>query len=236
MTAPVFYDPHQRRWRWFTRLGRAVGIFASLATIAVVGTVLVNPVLPSLGLPPVAPLPQHRLLPPRPERPPKLGERRLEATKVALRNERSRAVSAVRVTPPAPRPTDLYAFFVNWDDTSFTSLKQNIGRIDVLVPEWLHLGDENGNLIENNPPRRQEVLDFVKLRRPDLRVLPLINNFNPDTLDWQSARCSATRRRARRRSPASRRSSNAMGFAASTWTSRRCRRIGSRCSSTSCAS
>jgi len=62
MTAPVFYDPHQRRWRWFTRLGRAIGIFASLALIAVVGTVLVNPALPGLGLPPVAPLPQHRLL------------------------------------------------------------------------------------------------------------------------------------------------------------------------------
>ncbi len=191
MTAPVFYDPHQRRWRWFTRFGRAIGIFASLALIAVVGTVLVNPVLPSLGLPPVAPLPQHRLLPPRPERPPKLGERKLEATKVELRNERLRAASAVRVAPPKPRPTNLYAFFVNWDDTSFTSLRQNIGRIDVLVPEWLHLGDENGNLIENNPPRRQEVLDFVKLRRPDLRVLPLINNFNPDTLDWQSARIGA---------------------------------------------
>ena len=191
MTAPVFYDPHQRRWLWFTRLGRAIGIFASLALIAVVGTVLVNPALPSLGLPPVAPLPQHRLLPPRPERPPKLGERKLEATKLELRNERLRSASAVRVAPPTPRPTDLYAFFVNWDDTSFTSLKQNIGRIDVLVPEWLHLGDENGNLIENNPPRRQEVLDFVKLRRPDLRVLPLINNFNPETLDWQSARIGA---------------------------------------------
>ena len=96
-----------------------------------------------------------------------------------------------RVAPPAPRATELYAFFVNWDDTSFTSLKQNIGRIDVLVPEWLHLADETGRLIENNPPRRQVVLDFVKERRPDLRVVPLINNFNPDTLDWQSARIGA---------------------------------------------
>src|SRR4051794_22025237 len=106
MTAPIFYDPHQRRWRWFTRLGRALGIFASLALIAVVGTVLVNPALPSLGLPPVAPLPQHRLLPPRPERPPKLGERKLEATKVALRNERARAIPALRVAPRCRgRPT-----------------------------------------------------------------------------------------------------------------------------------
>ena len=191
MTAPVFYDPHQRRWRWFTRLWRAVGLFASCAAIAVVVTVLINPVLPGLGLPPVAPLPQHRLLPPRPERPPKLGERKLEATKRALHFERAKATVPGRIAPPIPRATELYAFFVNWDDTSFTSLRQNIGRIDVLVPEWLHLADESGRLIENNPPRRQLVLDFVKARRPDLRVVPLINNFNPDTLDWQSARIGA---------------------------------------------
>ncbi len=191
MSAPVFYDPHQRRWRWFTRLSQAVGIFASLAATAVVVTILINPVLPGLGLPPVAPLPQHRLLPPRPEPPPRLGERKLEASKRALHIERAKAKVPGRVAPPAPRATELYAFFVNWDDTSFTSLKQNVGRIDVLVPEWLHLADETGRLIENNPPRRQVVLDFVKERRPDLRVVPLINNFNPDTLDWQSARIGA---------------------------------------------
>ena len=91
MSAPVFYDPHQRRWRWFTRLSQAVGIFASLAATAVVATILINPALPGLGLPPVAPLPQHRLLPPRPERPPRLGERKLEASKRALHIERAKA-------------------------------------------------------------------------------------------------------------------------------------------------
>ena len=40
MTAPVFYDPHQRRWRWFTRLSQAVGISASLAATALVVTIL----------------------------------------------------------------------------------------------------------------------------------------------------------------------------------------------------
>ncbi len=201
MTAPVFYDPHQRRWRWFTRLGRAIGIFASLALIAVVGTVLVNPVLPSLGLPPVAPLPQHRLLPPRPERPPKLGERKLEATKVALRNERVavRVRGSCGAAGAAP-------------DRSLRVLRQ-LGRHELHLAQAEHRphrrararvappGDENGNLIENNPPRRQEVLDFVKLRRPDLRVLPLINNFNPDTLDWQSARIGAMLGQSRRRAP-----------------------------------
>jgi peptidoglycan-N-acetylglucosamine deacetylase len=191
MTAPVFYDPHQRRWWWFTRLGRALGLCASLAAIAGVVTILINPALPGLGLPPVAPLPQHRLLPPRPEGPARLGERKLEASKRALRVERARAVVPGRIAPPAAFPTELYAFFVNWDDTSFTSFKQNLGRIDVLVPEWLHLADDQGNLVENNPTRRQEVLDVIKLRRPDLRVLPLLNNFNPESLDWQSARIGA---------------------------------------------
>jgi peptidoglycan-N-acetylglucosamine deacetylase len=191
MTAPVFFDPHQKRWWWFTRLLRATGLAASLAAVAAVVTVLVNPVLPGLGLPPVAPLPQHRLLPPPPERPARLGERRLELVKRALRRERARAVRPGPLSPPASHITELYAFFVNWDDTSFTSLKQNIGRIDVLVPEWLHLADASGALAENNPVRRQEVLDLIRTRRPDLRVVPLVNNFNTATLDWQPERIGA---------------------------------------------
>jgi peptidoglycan-N-acetylglucosamine deacetylase len=189
LTPPIFYDPHQRRWRWFTRLLQAFGLVASLAAVAVTAAVLVNPVLPGLGLPPVAPLPQaHRLLPPRPERLARLGERRFERAKHALRVEKARAVKPGPIAPPAPHPTELYAFFVNWDDTSFTSLKKNIGSIDVLVPEWLHLADETGRLVENNPPRRQLVMNFIKAERPDLRVLPLVNNFNTQTLDWQSER------------------------------------------------
>jgi hypothetical protein len=82
-----------------------------------------------------------------------LGERKLEASKRALHIERAKAKVPGRVAPPAPRATELYAFFVNWDDTSFTSLKQNIGRIDVLVPEWLHLADETGPAHREQPAR-----------------------------------------------------------------------------------
>ena len=67
---PVFYDPHQRRWRWVRRLGFALAAVASLTLLGLVGMVLVNPALPSLGLPADDRLPQpHHLVPPKPERP-----------------------------------------------------------------------------------------------------------------------------------------------------------------------
>ena len=66
-----------------------------------------------------------------------------------------------RTPAPSPHPTEFIAFFVNWDDTSFTSLKQNVGsyrraRARVAAPGR---GQRRAHA-RNTPPRRQEVLDF----------------------------------------------------------------------------
>jgi len=190
---PVFYDPHQRRWRWIRRLGFGAAGATSLLLLALVALVLVNPALPALGLPATDRLPQaHHLVPPRPERPVRAAEKRYLDTRRAL-NEANAAARRVRLATPAPpaHPTELIAFFVNWDDTSFTSLKENIGRIDTLVPEWLHLANAEGALTSDTPSRQQEVLAFVRSTRPGLRIVPLVNNFNTATTDWETAKLAA---------------------------------------------
>jgi hypothetical protein len=116
----VFYDPQQRRWRWLRRGGViALGV-TSVAFVAFMGTVLVNPALPSLGIAPVARLPQvHHLVLPGPERPVRMAERRYLDSRRALKE-----VSAGRRSHPAraaakpAQATRLLAYFVNWDDTS----------------------------------------------------------------------------------------------------------------------
>jgi hypothetical protein len=33
------------------------------------------------------------------------------------------------------------AFFVDWDDASMSSLKANLGSLDIVIGEWMHLSD-----------------------------------------------------------------------------------------------
>src|SRR4029078_12450353 len=48
-------------------------------------------------------------------------------------------------TPPAPivpttRPLSV-GFYINWDESSYESLKRNLDHLDWVVPEWSHLQD-----------------------------------------------------------------------------------------------
>ncbi len=186
--APVFYDPHQRRWRWVRRSGATLLGIISLSFVSLVATVLVNPVLPSLGLLPVPRLPQvHHLVLPRPERPVRRAERRYLDYRRALTELADRRHRPVRAVPHAAQPTRLVAYFVNWDDTSLTSLKQHIASIDTLIPEWLHVGDAHGALVPDDPGRQAEVLSFVRETRPELRIVPLVNNFHAASGEWDGA-------------------------------------------------
>jgi len=85
----------------------------------------------------------------------------------------------------APNNTEVIGFFVNWDDSSFSSLKQNINHIDKLIPEWLHLADVGGSLTQDTPATQQQVLDFIKLTRPSLPIAPLVNNYNDASGQWE---------------------------------------------------
>jgi cellulose synthase/poly-beta-1,6-N-acetylglucosamine synthase-like glycosyltransferase/spore germination protein YaaH/peptidoglycan/xylan/chitin deacetylase (PgdA/CDA1 family) len=85
----------------------------------------------------------------------------------------------------APGQTQVIGFYVNWDDNSFTSLKQNINSIDKLIPEWLHLVDASGAIVEDDSAKQQRVLNYIQQVRPDLPIVPLINNYDNNSQDWQ---------------------------------------------------
>src|SRR6266849_8506122 len=62
---PIFYDPRHRRWRRFTRTVQSIAAVGSCIVAVLLASVLINPVLPSLGLPPIRALPHvHHLAPP----------------------------------------------------------------------------------------------------------------------------------------------------------------------------
>ena len=92
--------------------------------------------------------------------------------------------------PTAHTPLNVTGFFVAWDDNSLSSLKRNLGQLDVLVPEWWHLG-AGGSLLPESSVKNAGMLSLVRQRRPNLKIMPLVNNYDPSTQSWASARLGA---------------------------------------------
>src|SRR5262249_3804834 len=203
-TRPIFYDPQHRRWRHFTRTVQAIAALGSCIVAVLLASVLINPVLPSVGLPPLRALPRARhLAPPQPKPLANRSERRFQRAKQRLTKKLAKArLSGTSPVPAAPHgPSAFIGYYVNWDDTSFTSLKQNLAQIDTLMPEWLHLATADGTLTLDDPPKQTQLLTHVRQQRPALRIAPLVNNFNAERMQWESTKLAAmlTNRAARQR-------------------------------------
>lgn len=97
----------------------------------------------------------------------------------------NKIAQATNPTSPAPAPK-VIGFYVNWDDTSFTSLKNNISTLDELIPEWLHLQDANGNIAVDDQAAQDNTMNFISQNRPSLPITPLINNFDQNLQDWNA--------------------------------------------------
>ncbi|PYS82153.1 MAG: polysaccharide deacetylase [Acidobacteria bacterium] len=82
---------------------------------------------------------------------------------------------ALAPAPPVPAGRPLaVGFYVNWDDSSYASLKSNINELDWLVPEWIRLQDGDDPLARDIDPK---ALDLVRRERPAMPILPLVQNY-----------------------------------------------------------
>ena len=81
------------------------------------------------------------------------------------------------------------AFFVEWDDPATESLHQNLDKIDSLVNEELTLSDTGITLID--PVRFASTMSYIHANREDIRVTPLINNYDQVRDVWDGARVKA---------------------------------------------
>jgi cellulose synthase/poly-beta-1,6-N-acetylglucosamine synthase-like glycosyltransferase/peptidoglycan/xylan/chitin deacetylase (PgdA/CDA1 family)/spore germination protein YaaH len=175
-----------------------IALILTLLLGALILSILAGPALPALNLPSVSFLPHGiHSVPgvPRlsPERAPTRHERAFSnaKTKLALERERNlkQLLAHAHKTPLDPTRQQLsIGFFVNWDDSSMSSLKQNLDSLDMVIPEWLHLADDNGSLLEDDPDRQAQVTEYIRLHRPDFPILPLVNNWNGK--EWESDKLS----------------------------------------------
>src|SRR5438034_5965236 len=189
---PVFFDPDRKRW---PRLRRGVFltgfIFSSLFGILII-SILINPLLPELDLP-LLPRSARPPLAPKVETP---AQRKLREAKQKLELERSKREAVLHPRQQQHQSSNDQldvAFYVAWDETSMSSLKENIKNLDVVIGEFLHMDRADGSLIEESkkegknpdgPGEERAVTQFIRSMRPDLKIMALVNNF--DGTVWES--------------------------------------------------
>jgi cellulose synthase/poly-beta-1,6-N-acetylglucosamine synthase-like glycosyltransferase/peptidoglycan/xylan/chitin deacetylase (PgdA/CDA1 family)/spore germination protein YaaH len=202
--SPVFHDPGGRRWRRVRRTWLAVSVLVTALAIVFIASVLANPILPSFNLRSIARLPHSadlkNLKPKRPDLPKNPSERKARKAQVELQHALAKTQyvlpgkrrSHIPVVPPPPatpapivpttRPLSV-GFFINWDESSYESLKRNLDRMDWVVAEWSHLQD----VPDGTNPLATDVhipaLNWIRLTRPQVRILPMVQNLIDEK--WQ---------------------------------------------------
>lgn len=198
----VFFDDKGRRGRFASYLGFVIAATVTILISFFVVSVLINPFLPQVRLKPVVP---GAMWPPDTELPipeaPTLSRRELqvkqESEKVKLERQRRDEERAQRIDDRKLRRAALSAtvdqtgvekplsvgFFVNWDDSSLASLQQNINALDWVVPEWIRLSGDAVSPLSLDID--QKAVELIQNEKPDMRVLPLLQNYKNE--EWDPA-------------------------------------------------
>ena len=174
---PIFFDPSSRRWQRVLRAGTVVSLIAMILLGSVLLAISINPGLPGLGLE------NSRAHTPRltPRVATAARDARFETAREALEQHLK---NSLPVLPATPRSQfERIAFYVNWDDNSWVSLKHNVGNIDTLIAEWLHLSDAGGQVRIDDSKQQDIVLRYVRAQRADMPIVALINNFHDGQWD-----------------------------------------------------
>ena len=202
--SPVFHDPGGRRWRRVRRAWLAVSVFVTALAILFIASVLANPVLPSFNLKALSVLPHPAdvkdIKPKAPNLPANPIERKARKAQAELQHALAKTNyiapgkrrAHIPVVPPPPtvpapivpatRPLSV-GFFINWDESSYESLKRNLDHLDWVVAEWSHLQDvpSGGNPLVTDV--HIPALNWIRLTRPQTRIIPMVQNMVDE--QWQ---------------------------------------------------
>jgi cellulose synthase/poly-beta-1,6-N-acetylglucosamine synthase-like glycosyltransferase/peptidoglycan/xylan/chitin deacetylase (PgdA/CDA1 family)/spore germination protein YaaH len=199
---PVFYDPAGRRWRRVRRTWLALAVLVTTLAAIFIISVLANPVLPRFNLKQIEGLPRASDL--KPEPPPAPLPPREQKAKRA-KEELEQALSKTHVTPgkrraqlpvvpppaappvvqlPAPgvpttKPLSI-GFYVNWDDSSYASLKRNLNQLDWVMPEWARLQESSDSASPLTVDVDKAALDLIRQNRPQTPIIPLVQNYKDE--------------------------------------------------------
>lgn len=206
--SPIFYDPRGRRWRHARRTYLLLGILATTLIAIFIASVLANPLLPRLNLRQLQNFPKVSDIQPQaaPAVPP--NAREVKARKAQA--ELQKALSQTRVVPsrraelmpmaappmntPLPAPASFadkqltIGFYIDWDESSYSSLERNLDHLDWVLPQWAHLvatgGGESPLANELDDPQALKALYLIRQRRPQISIIPMVQNLSDEK--WET--------------------------------------------------
>jgi Glycosyltransferases, probably involved in cell wall biogenesis len=202
--SPVFHDPKGRRWRRVKRTWLFFAIVVTGLAAVFIASVLANPVLPSFNLRQLDILPKTSDLKPKaPNVPANPVEQKAKKAQAELQRETAKLKHVVPgkrrsqlqiVPPPVALPTPIIptsrplsiGFYVNWDDSSYESLKRNLDHLDWVIPAWVTLQDitaTNSNPIVLDLQNGVEALNLIRDTRPQITILPMVQNVSDEKFD-----------------------------------------------------
>ena len=162
----VFLDSAKRRWSIIKRMSAGFTVLIVLVSTIFIESLHTNPEFPELQLNNST------------------AKSGIEPINTSFSEEE--LASQIQKTTPSPliqknmgqlnkkqmtSKQEVYGFYVNWDENSKTSFKNNIDSITTLVPEWLQLTP--GLTLKTST----DSSIVTEAKAHDIKILPLVNNF-----------------------------------------------------------
>jgi hypothetical protein len=188
----IFFDPHRKRWKRLRRVLDVSAVFFTLILAGFIFNVMRSQHLPELLLP----TPKHNY-------------KALNDRTPLLRGAKARPARRKSNRKPSDIPFNSgeglrAAYYVPYDEASYSSFKQHVHQIDLLFPEWLHVDAPQPTLlaIDNNSHREYPVIDGATVHDPDdlnriklviqaakedTEIFPHLNNYNANTNQWDGS-------------------------------------------------
>ncbi|UNP74626.1 glycosyltransferase [Bacillus nitratireducens] len=164
---PVFYDPKGRRKKVFSWL-----LCISIVSISIVFYFFFQSIFSTPEIPNMNPAVKQdtKLVPINQE----LSEEQLKKAEFKPNTEMKNDENSVNSTNDSKQSKEVYGFYVNWDENSTASLKENIDSLTTLVPEWYHLKADLTVSSEIKP-------EIVKLAKENhVKIMPLLTNYTEE--------------------------------------------------------
>jgi peptidoglycan/xylan/chitin deacetylase (PgdA/CDA1 family)/spore germination protein YaaH len=191
----------------------AAGVLVTLVAGIFIASVLSAPFLPTLALRPLLPRPSDIKVQPKPTPVTPRGIKFQKAQKelqTALQQTRvvpGRHPQLLPLTPPPantpmPAPASFgskqltIGFYIDWDESSYSSLERNLDHMDWIMPQWAHLvaakpgespiaNDVAGtDTSEMEHDQALKALNLIRTRRPQMSIIPMVQNLNDEK--WSS--------------------------------------------------
>ncbi|WP_447734873.1 glycosyltransferase [Rhodanobacter soli] len=180
---PIFFDPTGRRASRVSRLALVAAVISTLFVVACAASLFVWPSMAGLhigehgrtrhalaGVKAAAPellKPAARLAAEVRARQKLLHSPRTHASKAA-----STHTPPPSLDKPAGRPLAI-GFYVNWDDSSYPSLKRALPTLDWVIPTWMSV---SGPGMALHTSIDAKALNLIRTQKPSTPILPLLQN------------------------------------------------------------